>query len=271
MNSLQHSTAQLASRACAARLSAWLAARMRHWVCWVLSLWLLAGAAHASTASPGAVATASDAPLQTLAQNWATALLNQRGPGEQDSPLRPEIVLGQLDSRLQLAPCARVEPYLPQGAKLWGRSRIGLRCAEGVKPWNVFIPVTVKVWGPAWIVTRSVAPGEVMRAGDAQLGEVDWAAHPAQVLVHQADWLGVASARGLAPGQALRINMVRPVRVFDSGADVKVVIKQAQFHLASTGKAMSHGFVGQPVRVRLGSGKVVTGRVKRDATVALDI
>lgn len=239
-------------------------------VLWALGLGL-SSTAHASATPAAAVATAAEAPLQTLAHQWASTLLNQRAPGEQGTPLRPEVVLGQLDNRLQLAPCARVEPYLPQGAKLWGRSRIGLRCVDGVKPWNVFIPVTVKIWGPAWVLTRNVPPGEVLRAGDAQLGEVDWAAHPAQVLVQQADWLGVASARALAPGQALRTHMVRPVRVFDSGADVKVVIKQAHFHLASTGKAMSHGFVGQPVRVRLGSGKVVAGRVKRDATVAIDM
>lgn len=281
MNTLPRSTSRPALRAGATSLCLWAAI----WMFFGANLFMgLHSAAHAADATvpagaggataPSATAggaAAPDAPLQTLAHNWATALLKQHGEGAQDTPLRPEIELGQLDSRLELAPCARVEPYLPQGAKLWGRSRIGLRCVEGVKPWNVFIPVTVKVWGPAWMLTRTVAPGEVLRAGDARLGEVDWAAHPAQVLVHQDDWLGVASARGLAPGQALRINMVRPVRVFDSGADVKVVVKQAQFHLASSGKAMSHGFVGQPVRVRLGSGKVVSGRVKRDATVAIDM
>lgn len=230
-------------------------------------LWLaMAQAAHATGTDP-----APEPPLQTLAESWAHKLLETRNTPGQDTPLRPEIVFGQLDSRLQLAPCGRVEPYLPDGAKLWGRSRIGLRCVEGPSLWNVFIPVTVKVWGPAWLVTRTLAPGEVMGPGDAQLGEADWAENPAPVLVQQGDWLGVATSRSLAPGQPLRHNMVRPVRVFDSGTEVKVVVTQARFHLASSGRAMSHGFVGQPVRVKLGSGKVVSGRVKRDASVAVDM
>src|ERR1700690_4642205 len=39
---------------------------------------------------------------------------------------RVEVVLGQLDPRLHLAACARVEPYLPTGVRLWGKARIGL-------------------------------------------------------------------------------------------------------------------------------------------------
>ena len=44
---------------------------------------------------------------------------------------RVEIVVGQLDPRLHLAPCERIEPYLPTNVRLWGKSRIGLRCAQG--------------------------------------------------------------------------------------------------------------------------------------------
>ena len=31
-----------------------------------------------------------------------------------------EVSVGTLDSRLRLAPCSRVEPYLPAGSRLWG-------------------------------------------------------------------------------------------------------------------------------------------------------
>jgi len=42
--------------------------------------------------------------------------------------LRMEVTVGALDSRLKLAPCAKVEPYLPPGTRLWGKTRLGLRC-----------------------------------------------------------------------------------------------------------------------------------------------
>jgi flagella basal body P-ring formation protein FlgA len=41
---------------------------------------------------------------------------------------RAEISIGTLDPRLQLAPCARIEPYLLPGTRLWGRTSNGERC-----------------------------------------------------------------------------------------------------------------------------------------------
>jgi len=66
---------------------------------------------------------------------------------------RVEVVVGQLDQRLRLAPCQRVEPYLPPNARLWGKSRIGLRCAQGTSNWNVYLPITIKAYGRALVAT----------------------------------------------------------------------------------------------------------------------
>ena len=91
------------------------------------------------------------------------------------------------------------------------------------------------------------------------------------MLVQQSDWLGVTAARGLMPGQVLRQNMVRPVQVFNAGTEVKVLVKQAGFQMSATGRAMGHGFLGQPVRVKMPGGRVVSGRVRRDSSVGVDL
>jgi len=233
---------------------------------WVGLLGWGVGQARASSPAPDLTPQ-----LIQQATEWAQQHLSPDEVPEGDLPLRPEIVIGQLDSRLKLAPCTRVEPYLPRGARLWGRSRIGLRCLEGPNLWNVFLPITVKVWGPAWVVQRAVAPGALLTQADVTTGEVDWAEHPAPVLVRQADWLGATAARGLMPGQVMRQNMVRPVQVFKAGTEVKVHVKQAGFQLSATGRAMGHGFLGQPVRVKMPGGRVVSGRVRRDNSVSVDM
>lgn len=244
-------------------------APLRRWQCVAAGLLVWCGSQTAfATATPDLGPTN---PWLQQAGEWAQKNLRPDEQPEGDQPLRPEIQLGQLDSRLQLAPCTKVEPYLPRGARLWGRSRIGLRCVEGSTLWNVFLPITVKVWGPAWVVQRAIAPGTVLAEGDVAPGEVDWAEHPAPVLVNQADWLGVTAARGLMPGQVLRQNMVRPVQVFNAGTEVKVHVKQAGFQLSATGRAMGHGFLGQPVRVKMPGGRVVSGRVRRDNSVSVDM
>ena len=66
-----------------------------------------------------------------------------------------------------------------------GAHRLGLRCVEGSSAWNVFLPVTIKAWGPAWVLTGNVAPGAVLTANDAAQAEVDWAADAAPVLANQ--------------------------------------------------------------------------------------
>lgn len=206
--------------------------------------------------------------LESLARDW----VNDNLAGDSTaSALRPEIEIGSLDTRLRLAPCQRVEPYLPRGSRLWGRSRIGLRCADSPAGWNVFLPITVKAWGPAWTIRQPVAPGATLSENDAELSEVDWAEHPSPVLARQEDWLGKEAARGLMPGTVLRQPMIRPTQAFTAGTQIKVVVVQGGLRLAASGQAISHGFVGQNARVRMPNGKVLSGRVLPNSTVELQI
>ena len=198
-------------------------------------------------------------------------------------PLRMEVSVGSLDSRLRLAPCARVEPYLPTGAKLWGRTRLGLRCVEGPTAWNVFLPVTVKAYGPAWVLTGPVAAGTVLSAQDAMEAEVDWAEESAPVMANPDMWGGQVAARPLvagqglgqvpAPplvaGQALRQSMVRPPQLFRAGAQVKVLAQGPGYAVASAGQAMSAGVAGQTVRIRMDNGRIISGTVNESGTVVV--
>lgn len=185
--------------------------------------------------------------------------------------LRPEVIMGSLDPRLKLAPCARVEPYLPPGTRLWGRSRVGLRCLEGPVNWNVFLPVTVKAWGPAWVLVRPVRAGTPLVQEDAEIAEIDWAEQHASVLGTPDMWVGHEAVYALRPGQALRQHMVRPVPAFGPGEQVRVSTSMGGMHVVVTGQSLGTGVPGQSVRVRLAGGKVVTGTVQEDQTVLISL
>ncbi len=204
------------------------------------------------------------------AQTWINQQLTFSADSDHnaDSPrLRPEVLFGQLDPRLRLAPCNRIEPYLPTGTRLWGRARIGLRCEDGPTRWNVFLPVTVKVWGPAWVIKQPVAPNAVLAQADAELAEIDWTESPATVLLRPEDWVGSQASRALMPGQALRQGMVRPPQAFEAGSQVKVQYQGQGFVLAATGEALSHGYIGQTARVRMPNRKVISGTVRDAETI----
>jgi flagella basal body P-ring formation protein FlgA len=214
--------------------------------------------------------TGGNAELQQIARDFVQPALSS-ATDPNGSPLRAEVVMGSLDTRLRLAPCNRVEAHLPTGTRLWGRSRIGLRCVDGPTRWNVFVPVTVKAWGPAWVIRQPVASGAVLSQEDAEMAEIDWAEHSASVLASPALWVGQQAAFALQPGQALRQNMVRAAPAFAAGALVKVSAAGTGFQVVVTGEALSPGLTGQTARVKLPGGKVVTGLVRGDQSVEIGL
>lgn len=241
---------------------------------WLVSMaWLLllAGAASTATAQTN-VPIATEHAMQAWTQQtrqWLDSQLD--GAVGQSQGLRPEVVMGSLDSRLRLAHCTRVEPYLPTGTRLWGRTRVGLRCIEGPVAWNVFVPVTIRAWGPAWSVTQPVMAGTRLSEGDLERIEIDWAEGVTPILSNPADWLGLEASRNLVPGQVLRQGMVRPPQMFTAGTQVKVLIRGQGFQLAASGSALSHGHLGQPARVRMPNRKVLTGTVLDAETVEITL
>src|SRR4051812_34980955 len=119
---------------------------------------------------------ASNAPIAPMVEQQLRDLALQAVPaGNSGSAPRIEVQVGQLDPRLKLAPCQKVQAYLPEGMRPWGRSRVGLRCAQGPVKWNVYLPITVKVYAKALVAVNSVSANAVLGAGDVAQAEVDLA------------------------------------------------------------------------------------------------
>ena len=242
------------------------AARLTALVC---SLGL--GISATAQTQPSAPVGGLSAEWMAAAQGWVEQAVAAAQSVQQSNPLRLETVLGEPDGRLRLAPCARVEPFVPPGTRLWGKTRLGLRCAEGVSRWSIFLPLTVKAFGPAWVVRGELAAGAVLKAGDAMQAEVDWAQEPSPILATPAQWLGQVAVRTLGTGQALRQTLLRPAQVFQAGSQVRVLAQGAGFQVVSDGLALSAGVIGQPARVRMDNGRVMSGLVSDHKTVQLDL
>jgi flagella basal body P-ring formation protein FlgA len=223
--------------------------------------------ASAQYAAAESVSANDRALLAQMARDWLEPALGTTLAENPDNVLRPEVIMGALDSRLRLAPCQQIEPYLPPGTRLWGRSRIGLRCLQGRVHWNIYVPVTIKAWGPAWVLRRAVAGGTLLTPEDADLAEMDWAEQSASVLATPESWVGQQTAFALHPGQALRANMVRPVPTFTRGAQVRVRSVGSGLHVVVSGVALDVGVLGQPARVKLAGGRILTGTVRKGQIV----
>jgi flagella basal body P-ring formation protein FlgA len=101
--------------------------------------------------------------------------------------------------------------------------------------------------------------------------EVDWAADASPVLAGREPWQGQVAARALSAGQTLRQNLVRAAQVFQAGAPVRVLVNGGSFQISSLAQALSPGVVGQPARVRMDNGRVLSGTVLDARTVQVEI
>src|ERR1019366_177188 len=172
---------------------------------------------------------------------------------------RFEVAIGQLDPRLRLAPCRRIEPYVPLGVRLWGNARIGLRCKEGPTLWNVYLPITVKVYGRAVVVPGGAAAGSVIAASDLAEAEVDLAEEFSPAIIDPKVAEGRVLAQVIRPGQTLREAQLKARQYFAAGETVKLVASGKGFALEAEGQALNNGVEGQPAHVRTESGRVLTG------------
>lgn len=182
---------------------------------------------------------------------------------------RVEVVVGQLDPRLRLAPCQRVEPYLPPNARLWGKSRIGLRCAQGTSHWNVYLPLTVKAYGRGLVAAAGLNSGSILKAGDLSEAEVDLAEDPTPALVDPNLAVGRTLAQAVRPGQSMRAGHLKARVWFAAGDTVKVLALGPGFALEGEAQALSNGVEGQPARIRTENGRVLTGQPVGERRVEL--
>lgn len=184
---------------------------------------------------------------------------------------RVEVEVGRLDPRLRLAPCQQVQVHLPPGVRLWGRSRIGLRCLQGEVKWNVFLPVTVKVWGPGLVLARPVEPGVALKAADVRVAEVDLAADASPALLKPTDVEGRALARLVTEGSGLRRDDLKVRRWFETGDLVSLQVRGPGFAVDAQATAMAPGDEGRCARLRMDTGRVVCAHPAGDRRAELSL
>ena len=205
---------------------------------------------------------ALDAALAARVLTLAEQSSQQAAPG-----LRVQVRVGSLDPRLKLAPCTAVQPYLPPGTRLWGPARIGLRCTDPGVRWNVFLPLTVDVFGPGLVAQGPLAAGAVIGAADLKPGTVNLSATASTAVAAPELAVGRMLARPLAAGDTLREQDLRARQWFAAGDTVRIVAGGTGWRIDSEGQALGPGIEGQSVRVRTESGRIVSGIAVADRRV----
>ncbi|WP_438394772.1 flagellar basal body P-ring formation chaperone FlgA [Caballeronia sp. DA-9] len=196
----------------------------------------------------------------------ALAFLTQEAaglPGKADITVTPVFPRG-------LAPCATLEPFMPPGARLWGRTTVGVRCT-GDRPWTLYLQARVSLQATYYLAARAMAPGEVLTAADLSARDGDITSMPQAIVTDPSQAVGATTLSRIVAGLPLRTDMLRGASSVVIGSSVHVVTSGAGFSISAEGSAMNNAAPGQQVRVKTAGGQIITGIVKDSSTVEVQL
>ena len=169
-----------------------------------------------------------------------------------------------------LAACTTLEPFLPTGARVWGRTTVGVRCA-GERPWTLYLQAKVSIHATYFLASRSIAPGELLSAADLMARDGDLTMLPQAVITDPAQVVGSVALMRVSAGLPLRRDMLKSADAVTIGQSVKVIAQGQGFAISSEGSAMNNASPGQPVRVKTANGQIIQGIVKDGGTVEIQL
>jgi len=224
---------------------------------------LPAAAGAAALAASGAPAGQQD-PESIRATAFAFLQQQTAGlPGKITITVSPAFARG-------LAGCTTLEPFMPVGARLWGRTSVGVRCA-GARPWTIYLRANVSLQGTYYSAARQISPGDMLTAADLVAHDGDLATLPQAVITDPAQAVGAVALARIGAGLPLRQDLLRSATSVTVGQTVKVVAAGEGFSISAEGSVMNNAGPGQQVRVKTGNGQIVTGIVKDGSTVEIQL
>ncbi|MDE1181237.1 flagellar basal body P-ring formation chaperone FlgA [Paraburkholderia sp.] len=167
-----------------------------------------------------------------------------------------------------LAACDALQPFMPTGARLWGRITVGVRCV-GARPWTLYLQARVSINATYYLSARQMAPGETLSVADLVARDGDLTGLPQAIVTDPSQVIGSVTLMRVPAGVPLRQDMMRSASAVIIGQTVKVVAAGQGFSISSEGSAMNNAAPGQQVRVKTTAGQIVTGIVKDGGTVEL--
>jgi flagella basal body P-ring formation protein FlgA len=196
----------------------------------------------------------------------ALAFLQQQSAG---LPGKVEITVAPAFPR-GLAACTTLEPFMPSGARLWGRMTVGVRCA-GERPWTIYLQARISLRATYYLAARAMAPGEVFTAADLVARDGDLTGLPQAIVTDPSQAVGSVSLVRIAGGMPLRRDMLKSASAVSIGQTVRVVAAGEGFAISAEGSAMNNASPGQQIRVKTANGQIISGIVKDGSTVEIQL
>jgi flagella basal body P-ring formation protein FlgA len=209
----------------------------------------------------GQPATGAAAPLEwqapaSIREVAEIAAAAQVGAGEEI-----EVEAAAIDERLRLPACSQPLDARAERALHNGRGTITVRC-DGVRPWKLYVPVSVSALVPVVVATHALAPAAVIGADDVAVEKRRSSALPYQYLSRTDDAVGFTTRRSVPAGSVLAPAALEQRRLVARGSLVTLVASARGIEVSGRGVAVEDAGLRQRIRVRTPAGRVVEGIVE---------
>ena len=154
------------------------------------------------------------------------------------------------------------------GAKAWGRTSVLVRC-PAERSWSLFVPVHIRVVAEYLVTAAPLVRGQRVTENDLAWRKGDLSDLPAGVLTNSQEALGKTISLSIGAGQPVRADLLQRPLVIKQNQTVKVISRGAGFEVANEGKALTNGYEGEVVQIRLGNGQIISGIVQPDDSVGI--
>ena len=175
----------------------------------------------------------------------------------------------KIDKHLSLPKCLELEPFVPTGGRLWGKTSVGVRCNSPSATWTIYVQAEVNVMANVLQVARPVSIGQTLAHEDITLQNVNLTQTPDGLFTDATQVIGKVATTNLTAGQPLRPQMLRAPYVVLRGQKVNLVVQGRGFSISSEGQALADAAEGQVVQVRNKSGRITSGIARMNSVVEI--
>jgi flagellar basal body P-ring formation protein FlgA len=198
-----------------------------------------------------------------LIRNVAVTFVQQQSAS---LPGKVTYKVDEIDQRIALPACARLEAFLPTGSQFIGKTAIGVRCMEK-GGWSIFVPVQINVSLNLLVSARQLPLGHTLQEQDLVSQNSDTSQTSGLTDPKQA--IGKVLRFSIAAGQVLREDMLRLPFSVTQGQIVSLVVQSERFNVRSVGASLGNASEGQTVQVRSSSGRVIGGVARANGVVEI--
>ena len=181
-------------------------------------------------------------------------------------PGQVKISVGNLDSRLNLADCDALEPFIPTGSRIWGKTTVGVRCNAPTN-WTIYIQADIRVIGQYIMSAAPLAQGQLVSANQLSFASGDLTKLPNGIITDANQAIGKIVAMSIPAGTPLRMDALRVQLAIQQGQSVRLISGGNGFEVSAEGRALTSANAGQSVQIRITNGQIISGIAQADGIV----